>query len=249
MALALYHNPISTCSQKVRLALAEKRLRFESHVINFDRQEHLSEWYLKLNPNGVVPTLVHDDQPVIDSSVICEYLDEVFPEPALAPANALGRAQMRAWMRYFEEVPTVAIRVPSFNRVFARFLTAMESEDFQAMTDKMPLRKHFYRQMGPRGFSDQTYDESIDKLRRCVERVAVALADGRAYILGPEYSIADIVLVPTVVRMDDLGLRLCDDLPAVAAWYERVQARPAFDVAYFPGSRIDLSAFATTAAS
>ena len=53
MALALYHNPISTCSQKVRLALAEKRLRFESHVINFDRQEHLSEWYLKLNPNGV----------------------------------------------------------------------------------------------------------------------------------------------------------------------------------------------------
>jgi glutathione S-transferase len=113
MALVLYHNPISTCSQKVRLALAEKRLSFESHVINFDRQEHLSEWYLRLNPNGVVPTPVHDERPIVDSSVICEYLDEVFPDPALAPAGAFERAQMRAWMRYFEEVPTVAIRIPS----------------------------------------------------------------------------------------------------------------------------------------
>ena len=198
----------------------------------------------------MVPTLVHDGRPVIDSSVICEYLDEVFPEPALAPAGAFGRAQMRAWMRYFEEVPTVAIRIPSFNRVFARFLTAMEDDAFQAMTDKMPLRKQFYRQMGPKGFSEQTYDESIEKLRKCVERVAAALADGRAYILGPDYTIADIVLAPSVVRMDDLGLHhLWDDLPSIAAWYERVQARPAFDVAYFPGSRINLAAFETTAAS
>jgi glutathione S-transferase len=250
MALALYHNPISTCSQKVRLALAEKRLSFESHVIHFERQEHLSDWYLRLNPNGVVPTLVHDERPIIDSSVICEYLDEVFPDPALAPGGAFERAQMRAWMRYFEEVPTVALRIPSFNRVFARFLTAMKDDDFQAMTDKMPLRKHFYRQMGPKGFSDQAYDESIEKLRKCLERVAVALADGRAYVLGPSYSIADIVLAPSIVRMDDLGLHhLWDDLPSIAAWYERVQARPTFDVAYFPGSRIKLAALETTAPS
>jgi glutathione S-transferase len=126
----------------------------------------------------------------------------------------------------------------------------MEDADFQAMTDRMPLRKQFYRQMGPKGFSDQAYDESIEKLRRCVERVAGALADGRAYVLGPSFSIADIVLIPSVVRMDDLGLHhLWDDLPWIAAWYERVQARPAFDVAYFPGSRIKFAAFETTAAS
>ncbi|MEM1103907.1 MAG: glutathione S-transferase family protein, partial [Pseudomonadota bacterium] len=81
--LALYHSPYSTCSQKVRLCLAEKGLDYEKRDVDLARQEHLTEAYLALNPNGVVPTLVHDDAVVIDSSVICEYLDEVFPETPL----------------------------------------------------------------------------------------------------------------------------------------------------------------------
>ena len=68
--LTLYHAPISTCSQKVRLCLAEKRLEFESCIIDFGNQDHLADDYLALNPNGVVPTLVHEGTPVIDSSVI-----------------------------------------------------------------------------------------------------------------------------------------------------------------------------------
>ncbi len=118
MNLVLYHSPYSTCSQKVRIALAEKGLAYESREINFAREEHLAPEYLKLNPNGVVPTLVHDGEPVIDSSCILEYLDEVAPAPPLSPPTALGRAQMRAWLRYFEEVPTAAVRVPSFQDVF-----------------------------------------------------------------------------------------------------------------------------------
>ncbi len=53
--LELYHSPVSTCSQKVRLVLAEKNLKWESHVLRFDSGEHLAPKYLKLNPNGVVP--------------------------------------------------------------------------------------------------------------------------------------------------------------------------------------------------
>jgi glutathione S-transferase len=78
--LELYHAHISTCSQKVRLCLAEKGLEWTSHPIEFFRGEHLTPAYLALNPNGVVPTLVHDGRPVIDSSVICEYLEEIAPD-------------------------------------------------------------------------------------------------------------------------------------------------------------------------
>ena len=244
MAFRLYHHPISTCSQKVRLALAEKRVDYGSVVVEFSRQDHLSDWYLRINPNGVVPSLEHDGRVVVDSSVICEYLDEVLPEPALSPPDPLGRAEMRAWMRYSEEVPTAAIRVPSFNDAFLPAGRAMGAERFDAMTGKMPLRRDFYRQMGLAGFSADAYDASLARLRSTLERVSARLGDGRDWLLGDLFSIADIVLVPSVVRMVDLRLsRLWDDLPLVAAWLDRVEARPAFATAYAPGARIDPDSF------
>ena len=97
--LTLYHADHSTCSQKVRICLAEKGLEFESRIVNLATKEHLEPEYLELNPNGVVPTLVHDGTVVLDSSVILEYLDEVFPTPPLTPSEPGERARMRAWMR------------------------------------------------------------------------------------------------------------------------------------------------------
>ena len=120
----------------------------------------------------------------------------------------------------------------------------MSAADFTAMTERMPLRKHFYRQMSEAGFPETTIAESKEKLRKALERVEAALADGRAYLLGADYTIADIVFVPTVVRMEDLGLdELWADLPHVAAWFSRVQARPSFATAYMPGARVDPDAY------
>ena len=239
MTLVLYHNPISTCGQKVRLALAEKGLSYESRVIDWGKREHLSDWYLKLNPNGVVPTLVHDGEPVIDSSVICEYLDEAFPDPPIAPRDPLGRAHMRAWMRYSEEVPTPAIRVPSFNRLFVKGLRSLPTDDYDELVSSLPLRKHFYQAMGENGFSETAYDQAIEKLDQTIARIDAALADGRTFLLG-DYSIADMVFVPTVVRMDDIGLSArWADRPRMAAWFAAVRARLSFDIAYYEGSRID----------
>jgi len=240
MTLTLYQGPISTCSQKVRLALAEKGAAWTSRVMDLPAREHLQPWYLALNTNGVVPTLTDGGTPVVDSSVICEYLEETRQGPAIAPADALGRARMRAWMRYFEETPTVAIRVPSFNMVFTKVLPKVDDAEFQARTDALPLRKHFYRAMGQNGFPQAALEESLDKLRQALLRTERALVGGQDYILG-DFSIADIVLIPTVVRMEDLGLTdIWADLPNVAAWYARVQARPSFAAAFGAGTRLTL---------
>ncbi len=235
MTIKLYHNPVSTCSQKVRITLAEKNVDYDEHVIDWSIQEHLSEWYLKINPNGVVPSIIHDGQAIIDSSVICEYLDEVFPQSPLTPKDPVGRAKMRAWMRYLEEVPTAAIRIPSFNKRFKKVIQTFDTSVF----NKMPLRKQLYKEMGKDGFSEEKYDASIEKLRNCLVRVSQTIEENGPWLLGEHYSIADILLIPTVVRMVDLKLdHVWDDLPNVQNWLDRVMARPSFERAYYDGSRM-----------
>ena len=173
MTLELYHSAHSTCSQKVRLCLAEKGLDWTPHELHFASRDHLQPEYLRLNPNGVVPTLVHDGEPVIESSVICEYLDDIFPEPALTPRDALGKARMRAWICYMNEVPTVAVRVPSFNRVFRPLrYEKMSEEQFDSHVGAMPLRKAFYKRMGTKsGFDEAEYEDALAKIRQTCERI------------------------------------------------------------------------------
>ena len=133
--LELLNNPISTCSQKVRLTLHEKGIPFTDTRIDFRRKEHLTPEYLAINPDGVVPSLLHDGRAVLDSSVIMEYLDEVFPDVPLSPPDPYGRAKMRKWLRFIEEVPTVAIRIPSFNQVFVRHRKNLSDEDLDRILD------------------------------------------------------------------------------------------------------------------
>ncbi|MGS2724015.1 glutathione S-transferase family protein [Porticoccus sp. GXU_MW_L64] len=238
--LELYHAAISTCSQKVRLCLAEKRLEWVSHPVNFATGDHLTQEYLRLNPNGVVPTLLHDGQPVMDSSVICEYLQEVFPEQGqpLMPADSLGRARVRAWMRYIEEVPTTAIRYSSFNKLFTGFFANMSDEDFQAYSNRLPLRKGFYRQFAGTGFSEQAISDSMERLRQTVERINEAVKN-QPFLAGEHISLADICVLPPLVRMEDLEFtRLWEDCAPFKRWYQQMCARPSFEQAYFDGARV-----------
>jgi glutathione S-transferase len=235
--LELYDAAQSTCSQKVRLVMAEKGLDFVEHKMKLFKNEQLHPDYLKLNPNGVVPTLVHDGEPIIDSSVIMEYLDEVFPAPPLSPADPKARARMRAWMRFFEEVPTVAVRFPSYNAAFARHFSTMSADEFAKLAAAKPLRDTFLGQMDKdKGFSQDKIDQAERSIRKTVLRMAPALAD-QPYLMGEDYTLADICVVPALIRMEDLGYeRLWQDLPALGAWLARVKARPSYGTAFYPGS-------------
>ena len=85
--LELYHNINSVCAQKVRIALKEKGRDAQEHVLTL-RGDQNEPAYLKLNPSGVVPTLVHDGVPIVESSLILYYIDEIFPDPPLMPQAA-----------------------------------------------------------------------------------------------------------------------------------------------------------------
>jgi glutathione S-transferase len=237
--LELYNFAESTCSQKVRLCLAEKELKFVDHRVDYSKREQLSPSYLKINPNGVVPTLVHDGRPVIESSVIVEYLDEVFPDPPLAPQNAIDRAAMRAWLRFLDEVPTPAVRVPSLNMTLLPLFARMAESDYQDYLRRTPLRKHFMKRMGRSGFTREDFDEALEKLTTSIRRAAIALERG-PWLLGGQFTLADICLLPSIDRLNDLGLSGLweSEFPAVGQWYERARLRPSFDMTYFKGTRL-----------
>jgi glutathione S-transferase len=235
--LELYNAPISTCSQKVRMALAEKQLPWTDRRLSFSAGEHLAPAYLKLNPNGVVPTLVHDGGVVIDSSVINEYLEDVFPERPLRPANKLDLAHMRAWRQYIDEVPTPSIRYPSFNAYFVMMFANKSDEEFEAYAARLPLRRDFYLKMGRTGFPQAEVDAALRRLRQSLERMEQSLERSR-WLAHDSFTLADISIMPTVVRMEDLGLaHMWQDLPRVVDWYRRLQARPSFATVYYSGTR------------
>lgn len=238
--IVLYNFPQSTCSQKVRLTMWEKGIPYEDRLVDHKSREHLEDWYLALNPNGVVPTITHGDAVIVDSSVIMEYLEEIFPDTPMSPPDPVGRAHMRKWLRYLEEVPTPAIRVPSFNKYLAKRYADMDDARYAEMADRHPVRKHFYKRMNKVGFSAGETEEALDRLDQAAQRFNDALAaDGRPWIMGDGISIADAAYMPTVDRMIDLGLGdMIDGKPALADWYRRYARRDAFRRTYYDGTRL-----------
>ena len=235
----LYNAPQSTCSQRVRFVLNAKGLPFEEHKLDLFAGDQLKPDYLRINPNGVVPALVHKGRAIIDSAVIMEYLDEVFPDgERLVPADAVERAAMRSLMRFIDEVPTPAIRVPSYNLAFLRHYRSMTEEAFQALADSKPLRKEFLLKMGRTGFPKEEMDASLDRLGRAVKRMDEAIGSGGGpWLMGGTLTLADIAVMPVIVRMADIGLdRMWADRPAIARWLDAIRAHPAFAATYYFGS-------------
>lgn len=240
--LELYNFAQSTCSLKVRICLAEKRLEWVDRRLVSKNHDHLSDWYLKLNPNGVVPTLVHDGAPVIESSVIAQYLDDAFPDIPLTPSDPLGRAAMRAWLTFVDQVPTPAVRYPSFQFGGLRLkFQAMTEAEFAAKAKQRPLKAAFYEKMGRDGFPEEEIARALDDIRKTALRMDRMLAGtGGPWLLGEQFTLADVCVAPLLDRMEDLGLAgLWDEaFPAVAEWLGRIQQKPAYQEAYYEGSRL-----------
>jgi glutathione S-transferase len=237
--LVLHNAPQSTCSQRVRFVLNAKGLPFQEHKLDLFSGDQLKPEYLKINPNGVVPTLLYDSEPVVDSAVIIEFVDEVFPEPEpLRPSDPVALARMRSLMRFIDEVPTPAVRVPSYNLAFLPHFQAMSEEEFLALAESKPLRKEFLLKMGRTGFPKAEMDEALGRLSRAIVRMdEVIAASGGPWMMGDRITLADVAMMPNIVRMDDINLgHLWDDRPAIPRWLELIRAHPAFKPTYYFGA-------------
>jgi glutathione S-transferase len=230
--LKLYHFNNSVCSQKVRLALAAKGLDYEQQVVDLIRIEQYDPAYLALNPKGVVPTLVHDGRPIIESTLICEYLDDAFPEPPLKPADAAGRAAMRLWSKAVDEGLHDGVTAISFSAMFRDRMRDMTEDELANRYRNVgdPLRTDRHRSVHEYGVASPFVYRAIAAYEIAFKSLEATLADGRAWIVGDRPSLAEINLAPYAARLEYLTLLdlWLAERPRVQAWWDRVKAEPIY---------------------
>lgn len=232
--LELYHHGNSACAAKVRLALAEKALDWKSHYIDIFKGEQFSPEYAKLNPKCVVPTLVHDGAVIRESTVICEYLDEVFPERPLRPETALDRARMRIWTKEVDESYHPATRVVTFAAAHRyTMLDKPEVERERLLTEiPDPLRRETKRQSIKLGFDLPEAAAGLVTYQKMIDTMEKALGE-TTWLAGPSYTLADTALTIYINRLSVLSMSGMweERHPRVSDWWERVRTRPTFATA------------------
>lgn len=229
--LVLYHAWASSASRKVRFCLAEKGLAYERHALDLRKFEHHTPEYRKLNPSGVVPALLHDGAPIIESTIINEYLDDVFPEPSLRPADARERAEMRLWSKYVDDVCLPAVLVQNWSRVMRPVAENWTDAELEAHLKNIPTqeRRDIWRRMARQPYTAAELAASMDKLRDMIRRVEATLRT-RPWLAGGSFSLADINMTPYVKRVEELESVQLDPErhPKIADWWRRITDRPGF---------------------
>src|SRR5215218_68441 len=227
--LTLYHGRTSVCSVKARLALAEKSVAWDSKLLTL-RGYQFDPDYMKLNPNAVVPTLVHDGTVIIVSTVIMHYVDEAFPGAPLMPADTLARTRVRMMTKLMDEYIHVSCMTLTFATANRSHLLRLTPQEMDAELAKSPdpKRSEIKRQVVTHGLDAPLVKDALRHHGKLLDTIEQATKDG-PYIAGAEWSLADAAATPYVWRLDKLQLsRLWDGRPGVAAWYARIRQRPSF---------------------
>ena len=217
--LTLYHNEMSTCSQKVRLTLAEKGLEWKSEHVNLRAGEQFDPDYLKLNPRGVVPTLIHDDHVIRESSVISEYLDEVFPDPSLRPTDSVARARMRLWTKQFDEDLQTNTAIVSMCIAFRHQFLEKGQAEMDAYLHKLPnpTRRKGMLTLIESGTALPQFATAIKRYEALFTEMEATLSES-TWLAGETYSLADVSYTPYLTRFAHLHLLgILDSRPRLRA--------------------------------
>lgn len=232
--LEIYTHPMSPCAQKVRILLAEKNLDWKKHHVNLQEKENLKPEYLKLNPLGVVPTLVEHGQAIIESSIICEYLDDAYPEPTLRPADPYQRSTMRYWMKHVDVKLHPSCGTIQWPMVMREALMSKPEAERDQILARIPEKPRRERQMRLVKFGLDAPDvaDAVRTYRKTIVDMEEILTT-RQWVASDQFSLADICLAPYFQTLHQFNwTALFDqDCPNVADWFKRCQQRPSYQTA------------------
>jgi glutathione S-transferase len=225
----------SVCAAKVRFALAEKELPWTGYYLDILKGDQFDPVYRKLNPKAVVPTLVHDGKVLTESTVICEYLDDVFPEPPLRPAGAYERAKIRVWTKAVDEEVHPACAEVTFASTHRHTLARLPPDElarFLASTPPGSVTPNWHerkKEIVRQGFEAQGIDRPFRLYDRYLQKMEDALAQ-HDWLAGDRFSLADVAMTPYVNRLAMLGMSelWTGSRPRLTDWFDRITSRPAF---------------------
>ncbi|KAF0864004.1 MAG: glutathione S-transferase family protein [Pseudomonas mandelii] len=225
--LHLYHANISNCSMRVRWLLDEKGLSWTSHEVNLGRQENLEDWYLKINPKGLVPALVDNGVPVTESNDILFYLEKKFPQPYFTPEGQTEQEAMNDWVDLATKIHMKAIKTYVYGTMGAATKKRSDMARYAEIEPDKELVK--FHQKALDGFSREDLEAAVDLLKSVFARMEARLKD-HEYLVGDRMSLADIAWVPQHVLLSRVGFDF-SPYPSIPAWAERFSRRPAYKTA------------------
>ena len=219
----LWHDDLSSCSQRVRATLAIKGQSWESHLLAIPKGDNTTPEYLAINPNGLVPALVHDGVLMTESTDIIDYLDRTFPEPSLRPQ--VGRSGSRRCGHWMDEAgkaqPDLKVLSHEFLFRAVRKITADDMENFEKNVDNEALVAFMRVYHADERLPPSMVTDSVDRTDRWFSELDDALADND-WLVGDALSLADISWMPNVHRMELMDWPF-ERYPNLVAWHDRVE--------------------------
>ena len=232
--LNLIHFSGSSCSQKTRIFLNLKGIDWVSHHVDLSSGENHSDWFLGINPRGLVPILVDDGEVHIESNDIIQYLEEKFPEPKLIPE---GYKTLTSELLKEEDDLHLDIRNVSFRFLFGKLARKRPSsikkfEDYEGTIEgKRDSHKvkevNFYNDFLKQGIPVDALKQSVTKFIKVYERFEQDLAN-QEFLLGEELSVLDIAWFIYTHRLDLAGYDFKKRHKAVYNWYLNLLGKEAF---------------------
>ena len=231
--LHLLHFQSSACSQKVRILMREKGIAFESHPVNLGTHQHVSRWFLGINPRGVVPVLVHDGVVHVESNDILAYLDSRIESSA--PSYFPQSEEERAWVAENLELENslhMDLRNLTMGFIMPRRAVTKSERTLErweregADNPKRVQEVKWWRDFAAQGIPPETARASVEAHRRVFETLDARLVDSE-WLIGGRISVLEIAWFITTTRLRSAGYPL-ERHPRLERWHERLEARASF---------------------
>jgi len=232
--LELYHAEPVANSMKVLLCLKEKALPFVSHYVDLLRFEQHRPEFVAINANGQVPVLVHDGAVINESTVINEYLDDVFPAVALRPADPAARARMRIWGKFIDEYFCPALSMIGWHHMVRLVARRLQNNELDEVLARIPLQEQRdkWATIAGESFTEAQLADSRRRIGVSIERMEKILAGSR-WLAGDSYSLADVNTYSMAAGVPRFFPEFMNEqaTPRSCEWLAAMNARPAVQAA------------------
>ena len=228
--IQLYYFHGATCGLKTRFTLSEKRVKYDQMVV--EREYLRTSTYRKLNPNGVVPTLIHNGNIILESSIIMHYVNDAFEGPQLKPTEPLEISKMLNWMKKADELYLPSIGALTYTISWRDSFLQKSDRDLKKYFNEIPDEERRTRRQRSieLGFSSPDFVKALTSLDQMLTDMETTLSQAE-WLAGNKFTLADAAIIPFLERLDEFTYsELWEERrPAVSEWWDRIKARDSYE--------------------
>jgi glutathione S-transferase/GST-like protein len=231
ISIELYHWEPAGDSLKVLICLHEKGQEFRSHYIDILDFAQFRPEFLKLATFGQVPVLAYNGAVFSEPRLLLEYLEDAFPRPALAPADAAGWYDVQEWIRYADTQLGATVNLIGWHCVMLPAMSAAEQKAFNERLANVPVQEQqagWAAVVRDAESTENRIENARGKIREAMDRIESTLAKS-SWLVGDAYSLADINAFAWINALPKLmpGEVNAAKTPKILAWLRTIAERPA----------------------